>query len=96
MYTRPNTGVGWYERTSEYATYVQSNYFDNGKIENKQETVSENGLTKQVVITWESPNDWVEWMDDVNCQDLYRIPRDAYNSANSINLVPGDKDVDPL
>jgi len=90
--SRPNTSVEfWSENHSSIAeahrTYRQENYTNTGKFLGKTEELSEDGLLRTIVATWQSEAAFEEFITDQRILNEFEIPGNQYMTANNIFTV---------
>ena len=83
-FTRPNTGVAWYQNATPSDSAIasrKSNYIDTGKIISTSQTVSANGLvlTKEIIYKDEASRE-----EHFAAMKSDRDARKSYNTTNSI------------
>ncbi|SVA15091.1 uncharacterized protein METZ01_LOCUS67945 [marine metagenome] len=86
VYTRPNTGVDWYEVTPEFVTYVLANFINTGLRTREVAVESEDGLTQTLEYTFPSQDAKIAWTTDETVQSMLNA-RDNYNLDNDIDMV---------
>jgi len=82
---RPNTNVDFWNYSAEDATHLQNTFVSTGKLVSKTSTLSNDGLTRTVVRTFATPEDFAEFKLD-SVRTAGASARDAYNTANGITL----------
>ena len=98
IFTRPNTGVAWYEPTDEQKATVKAAFGDTGlrtssaKNIYDSETISADGLKKTWVYTFANSDAKSAWVDNETVQSMLN-DRDTYNVANNIDMERSEEEV---
>ena len=97
-FTRPNTGVAWFEPTDEQKAAIKSAFADtglrSGSANNiyESETVSGDGLTKTYVYSFVNNSAKTSWADNETVQSMLNA-RDVYNVSNGIDMERTEEEV---
>lgn len=84
-FTRPSTSVDWYRATTDFDSYLQSQYIDSGKLTNKTVTVSADELTLTITREWDSEESLEDFLADSTYNTDLKQPSELYNAENNIS-----------
>ena len=54
----------WVDGLKEYNSYIKATYIDTGKILSRNQTISEDGLTRTVVTVWVNDEERLKYLED--------------------------------
>ena len=86
--TRPSVDIPFFFETNlvskEYGIYLKTNYIDSGKLIRTQRTMSEDKLSVELIVEWESQKAFAEYFTDPVCIENFLKISTEYEQMNDI------------
>ena len=86
--TRPSVDIPFFFETNlvskEYGIYLKTNYIDSGKLIRTQRTMSEDKLSVELMVEWESQEAFAEYFTDPVCIENFLKISTEYEQMNDI------------